>query len=310
MTSAHLRPLVALLASLLGSAGVGLASAQTAPRAPGGAPPSLEAALPSKASTIPAPSPRRIDVGGYSLWMQVAGAGDPTVVFESGGANDASVWAAIEPEIRKLGVRTVVYDRAGLGRSDPNPGLYRIEGESAALTRALSACGIRGPLVLVAHSYGAFISALMAAHDPRVAGVVLVDGTLAEFEDEAQVGRTLAEYTPQFEQLRKVAPKLAATMIPVMLAYPETARRLRAVPFPLDIPVIDILAEHSFTKTPEEAESNRRAHANFVAASPLRESVFANGSSHKVMNDRPDLVLDAVKRMVQRVRAANASSLN
>jgi hypothetical protein len=40
--------------------------------------------------------PARVDVRGYKLWMQVAGVGEPTVVFESGGGDDSSVWAKIE----------------------------------------------------------------------------------------------------------------------------------------------------------------------------------------------------------------------
>src|ERR1700722_12706506 len=45
--------------------------------------------------------PARVDVGGYKLWMQVAGVGEPAVVFESGGGDDSSVWAKIESEIRR-----------------------------------------------------------------------------------------------------------------------------------------------------------------------------------------------------------------
>jgi hypothetical protein len=52
----------------------------------------------------------------------------------------------------------------------------------------------------------------------------------------------------------------------------------------------------------------RRAHADFVAASPTREAVFANGSSHYVMRDRPELVVDAIERMVKRVRVKHADT--
>jgi len=85
-----------------------------------------------------------------------------------------------------------------------------------------------------------------------------------------------------------------------MQAYPETAKRLRGVVFPPDLPVIDIVAEHSWSNTPEEAAAMRRVHAAFVAVSPAREAVFAGGSSHYVMRDRPELVIDAVKRIIQR----------
>jgi hypothetical protein len=50
-----------------------------------------------------------------------------------------------------------------------------------------------------------------------------------------------------------------------------------------------------------------RVHAAFVAASSARAGVFAAGSGHYVMRDRPDLVIDAIKRVVARVRSAERS---
>jgi pimeloyl-ACP methyl ester carboxylesterase len=240
------------------------------------------------------------------LWTSVAGAGSPTVVFEAGGGDHSSVWAAIEPEVRERnGVRTFLYDRAGLGRSEPaRADGYRIEDEAAALVRALDARRLPGPLVVVAHSYGGFVATLVAASDPRVAGVVLVDANLAPFFDEAEVERLLALYTPQFPALEEQAPELARVMIPLMRAYPETARRLRAVEYPASLPTIDVVAEHSWGATPEQNDAMRRVHADFVAAAPeTREAVLAEGSGHYVMRDRPDVVLNAIARMIARVRA-------
>jgi pimeloyl-ACP methyl ester carboxylesterase len=247
-------------------------------------------------------APGLVDVGGYRLWMQVAGKGEPTVVFESGGGNDSTTWASVEPQIRtQAGVRTVVYDRAGLGKSEPAPGPYAIDHEVQALERALHKCGVRGPLVLVSHSYGGFVSTLMAADDPHVVGMVLVDANLGSFFDKAEVDSILAKYTPQFDAFRKAKPQLASVMIPLMEAYPDTAKRVRAVPVPPALAVIDIVAEKTWADTPEELAAMRRAHADFVAASAAREAVFADGSGHYVMRDRPQIVIDAVERMVKKV---------
>jgi pimeloyl-ACP methyl ester carboxylesterase len=246
-----------------------------------------------------------VDVGGRRLWTSVSGAGSPTIVFEAGGGDDSSVWGAIEPEVREGSrVRTFLYDRAGLGRSDPPPaGVYRIDDEAAALARALDARPVSGPVVRVAHSYGGFVATLVAATDPRVAGAVLVDANLGSFFDEAQVERLLDLYAPQFPTLEEQAPELARVMIPLLRAYPETARRVRAVEYPAALPTIDVVAESSWASTPEESEAMRRAHADFVAAAPgSREAVLAEGSGHYVMRDRPDLVLDAITRLVARVR--------
>src|SRR5262245_12181672 len=93
----------------------------------------------------PTAKPEHVDVNGPQLWVQVSGDGDPTVVFEAGGGDDSSVWSTIEPRIRVSGaVRTVRYDRAGLGKSAPSPGNYRIDDEATALRRVLDRFGIRG----------------------------------------------------------------------------------------------------------------------------------------------------------------------
>jgi pimeloyl-ACP methyl ester carboxylesterase len=248
--------------------------------------------------------PRRIDVGGYRLWMHAAGHGSPTVVFDSGGGDDSSVWSLVEPEVRRRkSVATVLYDRAGLGQSEPKPGPYRIDDEVKALRTALSVCGVDGPLLLVAHSYGGFVSMLTAATDPRVAGLVLVDGNIPGFFDEAEVARLLGRFTPQIDVLRRAHPKLGPVVIPLTLALPETSRRVRATPLPLSMPVIDIVAETTWVESPEEVAAMRREHASFVAASLAREAVFAAGSGHYVMRDRPDLVIKAVSRLIDRLRA-------
>ncbi len=239
------------------------------------------------------------------LWSEVRGEGSPTVVFEAGGGEDSSVWADLEAEVRaREGVRAFVYDRAGLGRSAPTPPPYRIDDEADALKGELDRHGIAAPVVLVAHSYGGFIATLVAAADQRVAGVVLVDANLASFMDGAQLEKMFAIYRPQYSALEEAAPELAGVMIPIMEAYPATCERLREVDIPRELPVIDILAERTWVDDPEDVEAFRRAHASFVAGSPERESVFAEGSGHQVMRDRPDVVLDAVSRIVARVRAA------
>lgn len=245
-----------------------------------------------------------IDVGGHSLAMQIEGKGAPTVVFESGGGNDGSVWASIAPEVRRRnGVRTVVYDRAGLGESDPVPLPYGVENDAASLVTALDRAKVLGDVVLVAHSYGGYIATLVAASDPRIAGLVLLDAGIPGDLDDAGVERTLAKYRPQYDTLRQVAPGLARRMIPMMEAYPATIERVNRVSLSETLPIIDIVAAEAWRDTPEEEALSRRAHAAFVAVSPAREAVLAEGSGHKVMVDRPDLVLDAITRMIARIRS-------
>lgn len=95
-------------------------------------------------------------------------------------------------------------------------------------------------------------------------------------------------------------------MIPIMEAYPATAARLTAVEIHAAIPVVDIVAQRTWVDTPEEVEAIQQAHREFVAASPQRTAVFAEGSGHHVMRDRPEVVLDAIGKVVAAVREENA----
>jgi len=243
------------------------------------------------------------------MWSSVRGAGSPTVVFEAGGGEDSSVWAGLEPEVRRRHeVRTMLYDRAGLGRSAPAPPPYRIDGEAEALRRELDRHGIAAPVVLVAHSYGGFVATLVAAADARIAGLVLVDANLASFFDEGQLQKLLDTYRPQYDALEQAAPELARVLIPLMEAYPHTVDRLRRAEIPATMPLVDIVAERTWLDAREDVRALRQAHRDFVAASPHRKAFFAEGSGHHVMRDRPDVVLDPIAHIIATVRAAGSGA--
>ncbi len=250
---------------------------------------------------------QKIDIGGRGLWVELSGAGGVTVVFETGNGADSSVWSDVAAQIRASAVRTFLYDRAGTGRSDPDRRPYALENEVESLRLALARCGVDGPIILATHSYGGFISQLLAAseredHAFRIAGMVLVDANIPDFFTDAEVGAILAQYRPQYDILRQQAPALAMTIIPILEAYPATAQRMRRVRLAAELPVIDIYAEYSWASSPESAAAMRRSHVVFAAAGRHRESVFAPGSSHQVMHDRPDLVLTAIAKLVARAR--------
>ncbi|GIL38884.1 alpha/beta fold hydrolase [Roseiterribacter gracilis] len=247
----------------------------------------------------------RVNVGDHKIWIETSGAGTPTVLFEAGSGNDSTAWGDIPEKVRAAArVRTVVYDRAGLGKSELQPGPFSIDTTVASLQRALDLCEVRAPVVLVAHSYAGFIAQLMAATDKRIAGVVLVDANLASFFDEAEVKHLLDLYQPQFGELEKAKPDAARVLIPQLLGYGDTVKRVRQVDFPATMPVIDIVAEKSWGETEARNQALRRAHVAFAAASPAREEIFVPGAGHFVWRDKPDVVLDAIKRMVEKVRAA------
>src|SRR5262245_44665980 len=99
------------------------------------------------------PPGQMVDVGGYRLHIQCMGAGTPTVVLNSGAGGFSAEWSLIQPELAKT-TRVCAFDRAGLGWSDPGPEPRTPARIADELDALLTHAGIKGPLVLVAHSAG------------------------------------------------------------------------------------------------------------------------------------------------------------
>jgi len=121
-----------------------------------------------------------IDLGGRALRVVRAGppgaAASPLVVLEHGAFGCAADWAVVQEKLAAKGLRSLAYDRAGIGHSDPGPDPrdgHAIVSDLAALLHRLEETG---PLVVVGHSMGALMVRLFAlTHPDRVRGVVLVD---------------------------------------------------------------------------------------------------------------------------------------
>ncbi len=116
-----------------------------------------------------------IDIGGYRLHMHVEGTGAPTVVLDAGAGGIGLSWELVRPAIAKV-TRVVVYDRAGLGWSDPSPYPRDAHTMAQELHAMLTISRIPGPYILVGHSLGGPVARQFAAKYPdEVAGLVMVD---------------------------------------------------------------------------------------------------------------------------------------
>jgi thioesterase domain-containing protein len=109
------------------------------------------------------------------------GAGEATVVFESGLGDDWQPWQWVAPEVAEQ-ARVFAYSRPGYGQSEPTTEPRDAEHIVEGLRELLAARGYAPPYVLVGHSLGGGYMELFAkAHPEEVTGVVLVDPRHRDF---------------------------------------------------------------------------------------------------------------------------------
>jgi pimeloyl-ACP methyl ester carboxylesterase len=248
------------------------------------------------------------DIGdGRRLYLSCVGAGSPTVVLEAGHNDPAGPWFAIERAIAPF-ARVCSYDRANTagGASDPAPTPRTGADVVADLHALLTVAGVPGPYVLVGHSLGGHFARLYAgAYPDEVAGLVLVDPS-HEDQDvrlEALLGPELyAQSQPYVAGLNiegidttathtEVREARAATALrPIPLVVVSAGQPVDPASFPPDWPVAAY------------EEMRRELVADLAGLVPNARHVVAEQSGHYVHQSQPDLVVDAIRQVVEAVR--------
>lgn len=116
-----------------------------------------------------------VDIGGRRLNLYCSGSGPVTVVFEAQSDEAGWSWYAVQPKVAAR-TRACVYDRAGLGFSDPTSLPPTLGNAVDDLHALLGKAGIAPPYVLVGNSFGGAAVQLYTYRYPReVKALVLVE---------------------------------------------------------------------------------------------------------------------------------------
>jgi pimeloyl-ACP methyl ester carboxylesterase len=108
----------------------------------------------------------------------------PLIVLEAGSFGFSADWAAVQARLSAEGLRSLAYDRAGLGWSDPGDAIRDSRAIVADLEALLAALGETGPLVVCGHSMAGLHARLFAGRNAsRVKALVLVDAVTPEATD-------------------------------------------------------------------------------------------------------------------------------
>jgi pimeloyl-ACP methyl ester carboxylesterase len=268
------------------------------------------------------PLGKLIDVGGYRVHLYCIGSGSPAVVIV--GAGYSFDWALVQPDVSKF-TQVCAYDHSGIAWSDPGPTdscSLRVSEVHSALKNAK----ISGPFVLVGHSLGALVARLYAAkYADDVAGMVIVDHAFMVRPDlqSADSLRNTAPPAPpkgpsnapvgvpdpnrDFEKLPSAdyqlhlwansLPGFSKTMQRNFEMMPECSSDVQAAsqnkPAPFSDKPLIVLRTASSMPGYEDLQKS------LVALSTNSKEVVAENSGHYIMVDRPDLVISAIRDVVE-----------
>jgi len=273
----------------------------------------------------PPPIGKLVDVGGYRVHLYCTGSGSPAVVIV--GAGYSFDWELVQPEVAKF-TQVCSYDHSGVGWSDDGPKdscSLRVSEVHTALKNA----GIKGPYVLVGHSLGGLVARVYAGRFPEeVAGMVFVDHSPYSLlaskplpPPPSPKPPTLAgsgklpsggiESDPNFSKLSArdrelhlwaiAQPRLEKAlqenheMMPGCVQQADAIIKEQAHPLG-DKPLVDVSTD----------QHRSPAYVNFqgllLSLSQNSKEMVAENSSHLVIIDRPDVVIDGVRQVVQSAR--------
>ena len=130
--------------------------------------------------------------GSARLHLLQMGESGPAVILDAGIGASSLSWRIVQTRAAQF-ARVYAYDRAGFGWSDAP---RREQGPRIAsrlaeeLRAALHASDVRGPYILVGHSFGGFVARVYAERWPvEVAGLVMVDAPTAAEWAQPDPGR-------------------------------------------------------------------------------------------------------------------------
>jgi pimeloyl-ACP methyl ester carboxylesterase len=262
-----------------------------------------------------------VDIGGHSLHIYCMGEGSPPVVIDVGFGASSTNWRAIQEQMAQ-DMRVCAYERAGYGRSDPGPEPRHSQQVAGELRMLLENAGIEAPYVLVGHSLGGLnVQVFADLYPDLVAGAVLLDPPPLGFitgerfpelyqmaEQETAGLLAVAENargaTDPEEKARASYYQTLASEHAMMMA--DNAKQVTAIESFGDMPLIVLASGEPNPAFGDSAEAfqqfwNQQSQA-LAAKSANGAYILAEESGHNLYADVPDLVLDAIRQVVQEAR--------
>jgi pimeloyl-ACP methyl ester carboxylesterase len=280
-----------------------------------------------------------VDVGGYQMHIHCSGQGTPTVILDSGMGDSYISWRKVRPQIAKF-THVCSYDRAGMGYSQSSPGPRTSKVMAEELHTLLHNARIPPPYILAGHSMGGFNVRLFASlYGSEVAGTVLVDAShpeqqkrlppeLNDLDKTWQREQEFLEFSMPFgiprllgfcgddARIRAVECNFhsAREGVAELRAVAESAAQTAATGSLGDMPLVVLSHDpdkpdpdlpSDLLKPTNDAWEQMQEELAHLSSRGRRE--IAENSGHYIQLDRPELVIAAVRGVVDQVRGTQSA---
>lgn len=245
---------------------------------------------------------KTIEINHRRVEFFVCGSNEPAVVFINGFRMQLSNWSRVIDDLVKKdsAVKLVSFNRPSIGKSSKATTNQHGNAVVNDMENTLTAIGITGPVILVAHSLGGIFANLYARQYPEnVAGVIFVDAPAPE-----EILEHKKQRVPVFLSILNDGLKYFEKIFnPYKFSEDEeintTIEQLNeAKPFP-HIPITIITGTKKMPFVPESAmELHQKYQKELLALSPLSQHIHANSSGHFPQIDEPELVSEAIRDMI------------
>ncbi|MDV2682858.1 alpha/beta hydrolase [Alkalihalophilus lindianensis] len=233
-----------------------------------------------------------IKVRDVNLFAKLVGEhqGKPTVIMDAGYGDDSSVWKSMIMEVAAF-ANVLIYDRAGLGKSGKSSNERTSLEMVKELNELLHQMNLDPPYLLVGHSFGGVNMRLYATEYPEeVYGLVLVDATPEDYRE-----RFLPTMSQEFQQAYAKQFTREGNYEEVI----KSLKQLKETKQRIHIPLLVLSAGKKayYTKSAQELWNDMQKE--MATLSSKGEFILAENSAHYIQNDEPEVVVNAIKRLIE-----------
>ena len=283
--------------------------------------------LPAESVILPAMKGRYVRLDSFRLRVDCEGEGDVTILFEPGLGGSAFEWQPLQQALKSR-ARTCVYDRAGYGWSGPSPYPRTARRLAAEANQMLAEMNIKGPLILVGHSFGGFVMRLLALQRAEdMLALVLIDSSherqlerleklngrsmmpsgnsfvISPADIPASLPTDVQDEIRRFSQMRKTYAALHSEMS----RFRESADQVRRSRVVVPYPVVVIRRGKDLHATDYKGDLKtaiwKELQQDLVTLSEQGHIIVAEQSGHHVHADQPELVVNVIVSLIDEYAA-------